>query len=71
MNIRVTQDAATDPRARRGAASCHDGSVERSYERSVSRTLFVIVYRIDLGSIDEFVFLRVPHGAQERARYKY
>jgi toxin ParE1/3/4 len=49
----------------------HDGIVEGTYERTVSRTPFVIVYRIDLGSNDELIILRVPRSSQERSSYRY
>jgi toxin ParE1/3/4 len=49
----------------------HDGIVEGTYERTVSRTPFVIVYRIDLGSKDELIILRVPRSSQERSSYHY
>jgi toxin ParE1/3/4 len=49
----------------------HDGIVEGTYERTVSRAPFVIVYRIDLGSKEELVILRVPRGAQQRSSYRY
>jgi toxin ParE1/3/4 len=42
------------------------GIVGGTYERTVPRTPYVIVYRIDLGWQDELVILRVPHGAQDR-----
>jgi plasmid stabilization system protein ParE len=32
---------------------------------------YVIVYRIDLGSPDELIVLRVPHAAQDRSREDY
>jgi toxin ParE1/3/4 len=49
----------------------HDGIVEGTYERTVSRTPYVIVYRIDLGSKDELIILRVPRSSQERSSYHY
>src|SRR5438094_24800 len=49
----------------------HDGIVEGTYERTVSRTPFVIVYRTDLGSRDELIILRVPRSSQERSSYHY
>ena len=49
----------------------HGGMVEGTYERTVPRTPYVIVYRIDLGSQDELVVLRVPHAAQDRSRHAY
>ena len=49
----------------------HDGIVDGTYERTVSRTPYVIVYRIDLGSTDELVILRVPRSSQERSSYHY
>ena len=49
----------------------HDGTVAGTYERTVSRTPFVIVYRIDLGSKDEVIILRVPRSSQERSSYRY
>ena len=78
MNIRVTEDAADDvenikARITRddGAHLGHDGIVDGTYERTVSRTPYVIVYRIDLGSKDELVILRVPRSSQERSSYHY
>ena len=49
----------------------HDGIVGGTYERTVSRTPYVIVYRIDLGSKDELIILRVPRSSQERSTYHY
>jgi len=49
----------------------HDGIVQGTYERIVSRTPYVIVYRIDLGSKDEVIILRVPRSSQERSSYHY
>jgi toxin ParE1/3/4 len=49
----------------------HDGIVEGTSERTVSRTPYVIVYRVDLGSKDELVILRVPRSSQERSSYHY
>jgi hypothetical protein len=49
----------------------HDGIVDGTYERTVSRTPYVIVYRIDLGTNDELVVLRVPRSSQERSAYRY
>src|ERR1700680_4106089 len=49
----------------------HDGIVEGTYERTVSRTPYVIVYRIDLGSNDELIILRVPRSSQQRSNYRY
>lgn len=49
----------------------HDGIVEGTYERTVSRTPYVIVYRIDLGTDDELIILRVPRSSQERSGYHY
>ena len=49
----------------------HDGTVAGTYERTVSRTPFVIVYRIDLGSKDEVIILRVPRSSQERSSFRY
>jgi plasmid stabilization system protein ParE len=49
----------------------HRGIVEGSFERTVPRTPFVIVYRIDFGSQDELIILRVPRTSQDRARYRY
>ena len=46
----------------------HAGIVGGTHERTVPRTPYVIVYRIDLGSQDELVILRVPHAAQDRSR---
>jgi toxin ParE1/3/4 len=47
------------------------GIVAGTYERSVPRTPYVVVYRIDLGTLDELIVLRVPHAAQDRSRYDY
>ena len=47
----------------------HDGIVEGTYERTVPRAPYVIVYRIDLGSNDELIILRVPRSSQERSSY--
>lgn len=45
----------------------HPGIVAGTFERSVSRTSYVIVYRIDIGDAgEELIVLRVPHGAQDR-----
>ena len=49
----------------------HDGIVDGTYERTVSRTPYVIIYRIDLGSKDEVIILRVPRSSQERSRFHY
>jgi toxin ParE1/3/4 len=49
----------------------HDGIVDGTYERTVSRTPYVIVYRIDLRSKDELIILRVPRGSQQRSGYHY
>ena len=49
----------------------HEGVVEGTYERTVPRTPYVIVYRMDLGSQDKLIVLRVPHAAQDRSRYEY
>jgi plasmid stabilization system protein ParE len=49
----------------------HAGIVGGTFERTVPRTPYVIVYRIDLGTRDELIILRVPHGAQDRSRYEY
>lgn len=49
----------------------HDGIVGGTYERTVSRTPYVIVYRIDLGSNDELIILRVPRSSQARTSYRY
>ena len=49
----------------------HAGVVGGTYERTVPRTPYVIVYRIDLGTQDELIVLRVPHAAQDRSRYEY
>ena len=46
----------------------HVGIVGGTYERTVPRTPYVIVYRIDLGTRDELIVLRVPHAAQDRSR---
>lgn len=49
----------------------HEGIVEGTYERTVPRTPYVIVYRIDLGTKDELIVLRVPRCSQERSRFHY
>ena len=49
----------------------HGGIVEGTCERTVSRTAYVIVYRIDLGSKDELIVLGVPRSSQERSSYRY
>jgi toxin ParE1/3/4 len=49
----------------------HAGIVGGTYERTVPRTPYVIVYRIDLALQDELVILRVPHAAQDRSRKEY
>ena len=49
----------------------HDGVVDGTYERTVSRPPYVIVYRIDLGSNDELIILRVPRSSQARTSYRY
>jgi toxin ParE1/3/4 len=49
----------------------HAGIIGGTFERTVPRTPYVIVYRIDLGSQDELIVLRVPHGAQDRSRRDY
>jgi len=49
----------------------HAGIVAGTYERTVPRTPYVIVYRIDLGTRDELIVLRVPHAAQDRSRYDH
>jgi toxin ParE1/3/4 len=49
----------------------HDGIVDGTHERTVSRTPFVIVYRIDLGSKNEVIILRVQRGSQERSQFRY
>ena len=49
----------------------HDGIVDGTYERTVSRTPYVIVYRIDLGSKDELIILRVPRSSQQRSGFHY
>lgn len=49
----------------------HDGLVAGTYERTVPRTPYVIVYRIDLGSNDEIIILRVPRCSQQRSAYHY
>jgi toxin ParE1/3/4 len=46
----------------------HLGIVDRTLERIVPRTPYVIVYRIDVGDQDTLVILRVYHGAQDRSR---
>lgn len=98
MNVRVTEDAASDLEnittyiGREDGVAAervidqirnvmgllaewphlgHDGIVEGTYERTVPRTPYVIVYRIDLGSQDELIVLRVPHAAQDRSRHEY
>ena len=46
----------------------HPGIVDATFERSVTRTPYVVVYRIDIGNTDqELIILRVPHGAQQRS----
>jgi len=49
----------------------HDGIVDGTHERTVSRTPYVIVYRIDLGLRDELIILRVPRSSQQRSEYHY
>jgi plasmid stabilization system protein ParE len=49
----------------------HDEIVGGTHERTVSRTPYVVVYRIDLGSKDELIILRVPRSSQQRSRYHY
>ena len=49
----------------------HDGIVDGTYERTVSRTPYVIVYRIDLGLRDELIILRVPRSSQQRSEYHH
>jgi toxin ParE1/3/4 len=49
----------------------HDGIVDGTYERSVSRTPYVIVYRIETGTTDKLIVLRVPRSSQERSRFRY
>jgi len=49
----------------------HNGIVEGTYERNVSRTRYVIVYRIDRDPQDELIILRVPRTSQERSKYRY
>ncbi len=98
MNIRVTEDAASDLESIktyigrehgvvaervvdhiRGMIRLladwpqlgHAGTVGGTYERTVPRTPYVIVYRIDFGTQDALIILRVPHAAQDRSRYDY
>jgi plasmid stabilization system protein ParE len=49
----------------------HNGLVEGTYEKTVPRTPYVIVYRIDLEPRNELVILRAPHTSQERSHYEY
>lgn len=45
----------------------HLGIVSGTLERIVPRTPYVIVYRLDVGDVDELVILRVYHAAQDRS----
>lgn len=49
----------------------HEGIVTGTFERVVSRTQYVIVYRIDLRFKKELIVLRVFQFSQERSRYRY
>jgi plasmid stabilization system protein ParE len=49
----------------------HEGIVEGTYERMVSRRPYVIVYRLDLGSTVQLIILRVPCSSQERSEDRY
>ena len=45
----------------------HAGSVQGTYEISIPRVPFLVVYRVDVGDRhEELVILRVYHAAQDR-----
>jgi toxin ParE1/3/4 len=46
----------------------HAGSVQGTYEISIPRVPFLVVYRVDVGDRhEELVILRVYHAAQDRS----
>jgi plasmid stabilization system protein ParE len=49
----------------------HPGVVDGTLERTVPRTPYVIVYRIDVRDDDQLIILRVYHAAQDRSRGEY